>query len=161
MKLKEIAVSLLIALGIQEVEAVSGKCYGIAFSSGNQQVAFQAGALKALAKALPPAERAYTNVSGVGGGAVNAAILASYSPGQEDQAAARMYDFWSKSGSTALWHNWLPGGVAQGMTTKGGIYNNAATLGFIKSNLADIRPTKRWIDIGITNAIEGRYVEML
>ena len=72
-----------------------------------------------------------------------------------------MYDFWSKSGQVSLWHNWLPGGVAQGMTTKGGIYNNAATLDFIKKNLADIKPQKRWIDIGITNAIEGRYVEML
>ena len=55
----------------------------------------------------------------------------------------------------------MPGGVAQGMTTKGGIYNNAATLTFLKANMADVKPTKRWIDIGITSAIEGRYVEML
>lgn len=79
MRTKEIALAILLSLGILEVDA--SKCYALAFSSGNQQVAFQAGALKALASTVPAAERSYTHVSGVGGGAVNAAILASFPPG--------------------------------------------------------------------------------
>ena len=47
------------------------------------------------------------------------------------------------------------------MTTKGGCYNNYASLQFLKSNLQGVQPNKRWVDIGITDAIEGRYVEML
>ena len=72
-----------------------------------------------------------------------------------------MTDFWKQSGNVSLWHNWLPGGVAQGLTTKGGIYNNNATLDFIRKYLADVKPMQRWVDIGITNAIQGVYVEML
>jgi hypothetical protein len=47
------------------------------------------------------------------------------------------------------------------MTFKGGCYNNAASLDFLKANLQGVQPNKRWIDIGVTDAIEGRYVEML
>ena len=100
-------------------------------------------------------------MSGVGGGSVNAAILASFAHGQEDQAAEKMVQVWEASGKTSLWHNWLPGGVAEGMTFKGGCYNNAASLDFLKANLQGVQPNKRWIDIGVTDAIEGRYVEML
>ena len=86
MKISTIAFATTLALTAQEAYA-QNKCYAIAFSSGNQQAAFQAGVLKTLAASLPAQERAYTNVSGVGGGSVNAAILASFSPGQEAQAA--------------------------------------------------------------------------
>ena len=44
---------------------------------------------------------------------------------------------------------------------KGGVYNNAATLDFIRDNLADVKPMQRWVDVGITNALQGTYVEML
>ena len=81
MKIKELTLAFLLAIGALEVEA--NHCIAIAFSSGNQQVAFQAGALKAIISSLQPAERAYTHVSGVGGGAVNAAILSHFAPGQE------------------------------------------------------------------------------
>ena len=46
-----------------------------------------------------------------------------------------MAQVWQASGNTSLWHNWLPGGVAQGMTTKGGCYNNYASYEFLKANL--------------------------
>ena len=44
---------------------------------------------------------------------------------------------------------------------KGGVYNNAATLAFIRDHLADVKPVQRWVDVGITNALQGTYVEML
>ena len=44
---------------------------------------------------------------------------------------------------------------------KDGVYNNAATLDFIRDNLADVKPMQRWVDVGITNALQGTYVEML
>ena len=80
MKISKVAFATTLALTAHEAYA-QNKCYAIAFSSGNQQAAFQAGALKTLAASIPAQERAYTNVSGVGGGSVNAAILASFAPG--------------------------------------------------------------------------------
>ena len=159
--MKDIAKIILLALTAYQAEAVaSDKCVCLAFSSGNQQVAYQAGVLKTLASKLPEAERSYTHVSGVGGGAVNAAILANFGQGLEDKAAAKMEDFWTKSGNASLWHNW-PLGVAHGLMKKGGVYNNAATLDFIRDNLADVKPMQRWVDVGITDVLHGAYVEIL
>ena len=57
------------------------KCYALALSSGDQNSMFQAGALSGLATNLAASEMAYSAVSGTQGGAVNAAILASFAAG--------------------------------------------------------------------------------
>ena len=81
-----------LSLAVQYAEA--SKCYGIAFSSGNESAAYQAGVLKGLVESYNADEVSYTNVSGIAGGAVNAAILASYDAGKESDAAAHMTKFW-------------------------------------------------------------------
>jgi predicted acylesterase/phospholipase RssA len=54
------------------------KCYAVAFSSGDQSAAYQAGVLKGLVAQNGAELHAYSAVSGISGGAVNAAILGSY-----------------------------------------------------------------------------------
>lgn len=78
------------AVGVQA--ANEGRCHAIAFSSGDQDAAYQAGALKGITTSdkLQAADYAYDTVSGVSGGALNAVLLSSFDKGQEDAAADRM-----------------------------------------------------------------------
>ena len=66
------------------------RCYALAFSSGDESSAYQAGVLKGLAQAIEAEQRAYTAVSGVSGGALNSVILSSYAVGSEGDAADRI-----------------------------------------------------------------------
>lgn len=81
----------------------------------------------------------YSAVSGVSGGAVNAAILASFPEGQEADAVARMQTFWENSSTTKLWQDW-PAGLIEGLLFKGGLYNNKNLKNFLTAEFADITP---------------------
>ena len=78
MQAKGITAAIL-ALATQQAQAA--KCYALAFSSGDESAAYQAGVLKGLAGSYEAGEVAYTAISGISGGAVNAAILASFEAG--------------------------------------------------------------------------------
>jgi len=78
------------------------------------------------------AEVGYQAVSGVAGGAINAAIMASFKWGLEGFAADRMKLFWDNSTNTTLYKDWV-GGLSEGIFLKGGLYNDKAVLDFIKS----------------------------
>ena len=69
-------------------------------------------------------QTAYSAVSGVAGGAVNAAILGSYPVGQEADAAERMISYWQNASNSKLYKDWL-GGIVQGFAVEGGLYNDA------------------------------------
>lgn len=151
----------LLALAAQQVQA--DKCYALAFSSGDETAAYQAGVLKGLTESYSTGEVAYSAISGVSGGAVNAAILANYAAGSEADAAARMELFWQNAGSSELYKNWL-GGIAEGLLIKGGLYNDNELKAFLKSEqgLSDMTsPNKRFIDIGLTDVLKGTYKDML
>ncbi len=134
------------------------KCYALALSSGDQNSMYQAGVLKGLAQNMAASEMAYSAVSGVAGGAVNTAILANYPEGQEEAAADRMKTFWDNSTNTKLYKDWL-GGLAEGLLLKGGLWNDANVLDFLKTEMADIKATNRWIDVGLTDVLKGTYVD--
>ena len=119
---------------------------------------YQAGVIKGIASTLPADQVAYQAISGVSGGAVNAAILANYPAGQEATAADRMKTFWDNSANTKLYKDWM-GGMAEGLLLKGGLWNDAPALDFLKTELADITPTNRWIDVGLTDVLKGTYVD--
>lgn len=70
---------------------MADKCYVLSLSSGDETSAYQAGVLKGLLQSHDASDLAYTKVTGVSGGAVNAAILSSFPVGQESQAVDRMY----------------------------------------------------------------------
>ena len=73
-------------------------------------------------------------------------------------AADRMKTFWENSTNTKMYKDWL-GGIAEGLLLKGGLWNDEPTLDFLKSELADVSPTNRWIDIGLTDVLKGTYVD--
>ncbi len=77
------------ALAVGQAVA-DNRCYALAFSSGDESSAYQAGVLQGLTHAIESEQRAYTAVSGVSGGAINSAILANYGVGEEAAAADRM-----------------------------------------------------------------------
>lgn len=121
---------------------------------------YQAGALKGLASTLDASVMAYSAVSGTQGGAVNAALLANYPAGQEGDAADRMKAMWDSSASTRLYKDWL-GGLAEGLLIKGGLWNDKAVLDWVTTEMADVSPTQRWIDLGLTDLLAGTYVDFL
>jgi len=136
------------------------KCYALALSSGDQNSMFQAGALKGLATNMDASEMAYSAVSGTSGGAVNAVWLANYPAGQEEAAADAMKAMWDSSATTKLYKDWL-GGLAQGLLLKGGLWNDKAILDWVSTQMADVSPTQRFIDIGLTDVLSGTYVDYL
>lgn len=105
--------------------AGDGKCRVLAFSSGDESAAYQAGALKGFTTSqhLRKEDYAYDSVSGISGGAINAVMLANYTNGSEDEAADRMEAFWRSASDNKLYNNWL-GGIAQGLFFEGGLYNS-------------------------------------
>jgi predicted acylesterase/phospholipase RssA len=75
-----IALATLIALVSGTQAAKNGKCRVMAFSSGDESAAYQAGALKGITTSehMNPEDYAYDSVSGISGGAINAVLLANY-----------------------------------------------------------------------------------
>ena len=114
--------------------------------------------LQGLTQSHTAAEVAYSAVSGVSGGGVNAAILGSYAVGSESAAAQRMLQFWQNSTQTKLYHDWV-GGWIQGLTVEPGLYNNKPLHGFLTTELADIGPMQRFTDVGLTNVLTGAFVD--
>lgn len=148
--------SYLAAVAAMAGSAYADKCYSIAFSSGDQTAAYQVGVLKGLVEQSAAGETAYSAVSGVSGGAVNAVIMASFPVGQESAAVERMQTFWENSANTKLFKEW-PGGLAEGLMMKGGLYNNKPLLNFLTTEMADILPNQRFVDVGLTDILTGQY----
>lgn len=151
------AVVATILFGAQALaQEANGKCYAIAFSSGQESSAFQAGALKGLLSKLPADQLAYDAVSGNTGGAYNAVILSSYAKGQESAAADRMAQFWIDAGNSKLYQNWW-GGVIDGLFTKGGIYDSKPMKDFIVKEFPNTQ-LKRSTNVGIVDVLSGQYL---
>ena len=146
----------MLVLGVSSV-AAADKCHAIAFSSGDEDAAYQAGVLKGLTtnSKLTPADWAYDSVSGVSGGALNAVLLSSFEKGQEATAADKMEQFWKDATHNTLYKNWF-GGIARGLFFEGGLYNSAPLETFLKKELKDVS-IQRDLDIGIVDVIDGSY----
>lgn len=70
---------------------------------------YQAGVLSGLVSNLPANLVAYESVSGIAGGAVNAALLSSYPVGSEVDAVTKIEAFWKDAATTPLYKDWLGG----------------------------------------------------
>lgn len=138
--------------------ADNGRCYVMAFSSGDEDAAYQAGALAGITSSdkLQASDYSYDAVSGISGGAINAVILASHEKGQEAQAAAKMEQFWTDAAHNKLYKDWF-GGIARGLFMEGGLYNSAPLEDFLKKEFKDTTTLHRMMDIGITDVIDGSY----
>lgn len=69
-----------------------------------------------------------------------------------------MQTFWENSANTKLWQDW-PAGLIEGLVYKGGLYNNKPLKNFLASEFATITPNQRFIDIGLTNVLNGQYTD--
>lgn len=69
-----------------------------------------------------------------------------------------MQTFWENSANNTLYKEW-PGGVAEGLLIKGGLFNSNPLRKFLTTELADILPNQRFIDVGLTNVLNGTYVD--
>lgn len=67
-----------------------GKCRILSLRGGGVHGAFEVGVLKAMIENMPANEMMYDYVGGVSVGALNAAILASFAPGEEKEAVEMM-----------------------------------------------------------------------
>ena len=137
--------------------ANADKCYAIAFSSGDEDAAYQAGVLKGITSnsKLTPDQWAYDSVSGISGGAINAVLLSSFEKGQEASAADKMEQFWIDATHSSLYKNWF-GGIARGLFFEGGLYNSAPLEDFLKKEFQGTQ-IKRDLNLGIVDVVDGSY----
>lgn len=143
---------------LSSVSAVGdGKCRALAFSSGDEDAAYQAGVMKGISTSanLTDQDRSYDSVTGVAGGAINAVLLSEFEKGQESAAASRMEQFWVDASHNKLYKNWL-GGIAQGLIFEGGLYNSAPLLSFFKKEFGS-STMKRDLSVGIVDVKTGSY----
>lgn len=148
---------LIIASLLSVASARDGTCYAVALSSGDETAAYQAGALNGIFKStkLSSEEKQYSSVSGISGGALNAAILTNYTKGDELAAAARMEKLWTDASNTQLYKDWF-GGIARGLFFEGGLYNSAPLENFLKKEYSSIKPN-RHLNLGIVDVVNGDY----
>lgn len=148
---------LTLLVGASAAAQPDGKCYAIAFSSGDEDAAYQAGVLKGITtnSKLTPDQWAYDSVSGISGGALNAVLLSSFEKGQEASAADRMQQFWIDATHSSLYKNWF-GGIARGLFFEGGLYNSAPMETWIQKEFKDTT-IKRDLNMGIVDVIDGSY----
>lgn len=147
--------AVLATIVMSSVQAADDKCYVLALSAGDESAAYQAGVLKGLT-ASGSDEYQYDAVSGIAGGAINAALFSSFPKGQEIDASARVEKFWLNAASSTLYKNWF-GGILQGLTLEGGLYNSAPLKDFLTEEMSDITSMERDVDLGIVDVLDGLY----
>ena len=141
MKILFISCLTLLVLGqdAKKINTSGSKCNALAFSSGDEAAAYQAGALKGIVSSLnlTSDDWSYDAVSGISGGALNAVLLSSFEKGQEAAAADKMEQFWRDATHTPLYKNWF-GGIARGLFFEGGLYNSAPLQEFLSKQFFNI-----------------------
>jgi predicted acylesterase/phospholipase RssA len=83
-----------------------GKCRALALRGGGSKGAYEVGFLKAMTKNLDPIEYRYDVVVGVSVGALNAALLAIYEPGNETAAVTEIEELWRSHLPQDFWTTW-------------------------------------------------------
>lgn len=139
--------------------AVAGpaeKCRALALAGGGDKGAYQAGVVAGLVSALPPGEAEYDVVTGVGCGALNAVLLATYALGTEASAASALTSFWEASTSSHFYQDWTRG-LIEGILRKSGLYDSAPLLNTIEK-ATGTGTFHRQVVVGSTDLISGDFV---
>lgn len=146
---------IILLLAISGAYGLNGQCRVLAVAGGTERGAYEAGAISALLTNLPAGQAEYDVVTGVGIGAINAMIVASYPQGQEAQAAAKLQSFWNSFTTATLYTDWI-GGLVIGLLQESGLFDTAA----MKKTIKNLAPTKfpRWLGVGCTDLLSGGYV---
>lgn len=97
---------ILSLLVVASTKSADGKCRALALRGGGSKGSYEVGFLKAITKLLDPIEYSYDVVVGVSIGAINAAILALYEPGQEKEAVAELEGLWKSHLPQDFFQTW-------------------------------------------------------
>lgn len=133
-----------------------GKCRGLALAGGGDKGAYQAGVVQGLVSNLPAGEAEYDVVTGVGCGALNALIFASYPVGSEAAAASAITNFWETSSYSDFYEDWT-GGLIEGLLEKSGLYNSAPLTSTVQK-LSNSATFGRQLVVGATDLVTGDYI---
>lgn len=150
-----IKVILLLCLAVFGSSATLEKCQALVIQAAGDQGAYEAGGIIGLIQNAQNGEAQWNVVTGVGVGAINAAIVSQYAVGQEAAAASKLQSVWSNFQANDWYKNWLAGPV-QGLLVEKGIYNTKPAQGFLQ----DIIPNSpsRYIQVGAVDANAAVYV---
>ena len=91
---------------IVTVKASDGKCRILALRAGGVHGAYEVGAIKAFIETLEPNEYAYDYISGVSAGALNAAVMAKYSKGEEAAGLMDLMNVYRQNLISDYLHAW-------------------------------------------------------
>lgn len=83
-------------------------------------------------------------------------LFSSFAKGSEVDAAERVVGFWENASNNKLYQDWW-GGVVNGLFWKGGLYDSSPFKTFLEGEFNDITELKRSVNVGITDALTGKY----
>jgi NTE family protein len=95
---------------------------------------------------------------GVSVGAINAAFLAQYHAGQEQEAASKMWDLWSQISNQSVYKRWFPFGRYHCLW-KLGFFDSSPLHQLIRDNISleRIRATGKSVNVGLVSLTSGKY----
>jgi hypothetical protein len=145
---------ILLLLSLTITQALNSACRVLALGGGSERGAYEAGVIMGLIQNLPPDEVEWDVVTGIGLGALNAAIVGQVAQGQESVAATNLNNFWTSFSYGQIYVDW-PGGLITGLLLESGLYDSAP----LKKTIAKLTPSKflRWTSVGATDLISGNY----
>lgn len=128
----------------------------LVLSAGSERGAFQVGALKYL---LGEKKVHYPLICGVSVGAINAAIIAQYRKGQEQEASQQLLNLWEKLSIQDIYSSWKIAGRAAAIW-KLGFFDGAPLANLINSNISTqkILNSGKKIIVGATSLNSGKYI---
>ena len=133
-----------------------GKCRALVLSGGGDKGAYQAAVIDELMKALPKIETAYDTVIGISAGNLNAALLATFDPEDQENFQLLVNHIWSQVSTGDVVKMW-PGGLLQGLTIAPSLFSNKA----LKKTLEQVlegRSIRRKFTAGTTDANAAQFV---
>ncbi len=128
---------------------------GLVLSGGGSKGAYATGALYHL---LYDLQLDFQILTGVSVGAINAAFLAQFSNGQEQLAAQKLRDLWSKLDNKDVYKRWWPFGQYHALW-KLGFFDSSPLHQLIQDNISldKIRASGKHVSIGLVSLTSGKY----
>eukprot|EP00349_Pseudokeronopsis_sp_Brazil_P011324 CAMPEP_0202977544 /NCGR_PEP_ID=MMETSP1396-20130829/84304_1 /ASSEMBLY_ACC=CAM_ASM_000872 /TAXON_ID= /ORGANISM="Pseudokeronopsis sp., Strain Brazil" /LENGTH=353 /DNA_ID=CAMNT_0049716299 /DNA_START=66 /DNA_END=1127 /DNA_ORIENTATION=- len=124
-------------------------------SGGGSRAAYQAGAIYELIESLPAEDVTWDIVSGVSGGAMNAARMSSYSVGDELSMAEGLKVFWHEMATEDIWKMW-EGGLVEGILNQSGVFNSTPAEETVTKMYSEM-PPKRGMVVSSVDSKDGVY----
>ena len=124
-------------------------------SGGGSKGSWGAGCLYHLLHNL---EINFDILCGVSVGAINAAFLAQFHPGQEKEAAQKLWDLWSQLENKSVYKRWFPFGRYHCLW-KLGFYDSSPLRSLMEKyiSLERIRATGKKVNVGLVSLTSGKY----